>query len=70
MWEPLNRVYIYQRFNLTGEGQLVNDLHQSVANFTARKGIGLVIDHARHVYTCLVKNNMEMNKALEQETGT
>jgi hypothetical protein len=70
MWEPLNRVYIYQRFNLTGEGQLVNDLYQSAVNFTARTGVGLVIDHTSHVYARCVKNNMEMNKALEQETGT
>jgi hypothetical protein len=67
LWEPLTRVFIYQRFNLTEGGQLVNDLYQSAINFTARTGAGLEVEHARHVYARFVKTNMEMKKALEQE---
>ncbi len=33
----------------------------------ARTGAKLEIEHARHVYARFVKNNMEMNMALEQE---
>jgi hypothetical protein len=67
IWEPLTRVYIYQKFNLTEGGQLVTDLYKAAANFTARTGAGLEIEHARHVYARFVKNNMEMKMALEHE---
>jgi hypothetical protein len=45
----------------------ITDLYQAAVNFTARTGAGLEIEHARHVYACFVKNNMEMKMALEQE---
>ncbi len=58
---------MYQKFNLTEGGQLITDLYQAAANFTARIGAGLEIERARHVYARFVKNNMEMKMALEQE---
>jgi hypothetical protein len=43
----------------------VNDLYQSAAILTAKTGVGLEVEYARHMYARFVKNNMEMNKALE-----